>query len=86
MVLYLIEGVQTLRLYWKDYHGRVEYTGEDYISHGKAQYVWALISYKGRTLAELEADFRAAKVDYLMMCIKEGIMPEPDYSREAGKF
>lgn len=61
---------------YKGYHGSVEYTDEDGALFGKVQFVRALISYEGKDVRALRADFVAAVDDYLAACKKRGQEPE----------
>jgi len=70
-------------LSYKGYIGTVEFEPDDKILSGKVLGVNDLISYEGRSVAELEADFKTAVNDYLDMCKIKGRAPEKTFS---GRF
>lgn len=49
----------------RGYFGSLESSPEDKCLFGKLQFISALVSYEGRTVAELAQDFRDAVDDYL---------------------
>ncbi|MBD7895122.1 type II toxin-antitoxin system HicB family antitoxin [Limosilactobacillus sp. Sa3CUN2] len=67
-------------LKYKGYQGTVEYSLEDKVLYGKVIGIRSLISYEGKTIDELETDFRESLDDYLEMCEKHGKRPEVSYS------
>ena len=64
---------------YKGYIGSVEFSEPDGLFFGKVQGIRSLISYEGRTAAELIGDFHGAVDDYLSMCAEEGNAPEIAY-------
>ena len=63
-------------LAYKDYHGSIEYSKEDKLLYGKVLGTKTLISYEGKTGAELAKDFQEAIEIYLFDCEENGIEPE----------
>src|SRR5699024_5383399 len=51
-------------LKYRGYYGSLEASTEDNCLFGKLQFIRALVSYEGETVAELEAAFREAVDDY----------------------
>lgn len=45
--------------------GSIEHSLEDGVYHGKVKELRDLISYEGKTIADLRSDFRSAVDDYL---------------------
>lgn len=69
---------------YKGYTGSVEYDSQDRIFHGTIQGTTAdIITFEGRSVDELEEDFRRAVDDYLNLCAEDGIEPQKPYS---GRF
>ncbi|SDO58550.1 Predicted nuclease of the RNAse H fold, HicB family [Pseudomonas arsenicoxydans] len=52
----------------RGYYGSIEASPEDNCLFGKLQFVRALVSYEGDTVAELSQAFREAVDDYLNTC------------------
>ena len=52
----------------KGYIGSIEASLEDNCLFGKVLFIKALVSYEGKTVAELDAAFREAVNDYLITC------------------
>ena len=68
-------------LKYKGYSGTVEYSEEDNCLFGKAIGMNKnLISYEGKTIEELKADFEAGIDLYLESCHKRGVKPQKPYS------
>lgn len=63
-------------LKYRGYYGSLEASTEDNCLFGKLQFIRALVSYEGETVAELEAAFREAVDDYLSTCEQLGEAPE----------
>lgn len=63
-------------LKYRGYYGSIEASTEDNCLFGKLQFIRALVSYEGETVAELEAAFREAVDDYLATCDQLGDPPE----------
>jgi len=64
---------------YKGYAGSVEYSDEDGVFFGKAQFIRALISYEGSSAEELRKDFHNGVDDYLAMCKEKNITPEQPF-------
>lgn len=68
-------------LKYKGYLGTVEYSEEDNCLFGKAIGINKnLISYEGKTVEELKADFQAGIDLYLESCQERGVKPQKPYS------
>jgi len=52
----------------RGYYGSIEASPEDNCLYGKLQFIRALVSYEGETVAELGQAFRDAVDDYLTTC------------------
>ncbi len=66
-------------LEYKGYNGTVEYSADDNVLFGKVIGVKSLISYEGKSVEELKADFESAVDEYLELCAEKGIEPEKNY-------
>jgi len=60
----------------KGYIGSIEASLEDNCLFGKILFIKALVSYEGKTVAELDAAFQEAVDDYLSTCQSLGQIPE----------
>lgn len=58
------------------YIGSIEASLEDNCLYGKVLFIKALVSYEGKTVAELDAAFQEAVDDYLATCASLGQTPE----------
>ncbi|KRP58777.1 type II toxin-antitoxin system HicB family antitoxin [Pseudomonas trivialis] len=58
------------------YIGSIEASLEDNCLFGKVLFIKALVSYEGKTVAELDAAFQEAVDDYLATCQALGQTPE----------
>ena len=56
---------------YKGYIGSIEFSEEDRLFYGKVMGIRSLISYEGKSAAELIDDFHNAVDDYLEMCAAE---------------
>jgi predicted HicB family RNase H-like nuclease len=63
-------------LNYRGYYGSIEASPADNCLFGKLQFIRALVSYEGQTVAELEQAFRDAVDDYLTGCTVAGRAPE----------
>ncbi|WP_371917156.1 type II toxin-antitoxin system HicB family antitoxin [Pseudomonas sp. QS1027] len=63
-------------MHYKGYYGSIEASVEDNCLFGKLQFIRALVSYEGQTVAELEAAFKEAVDDYLDTCQQLNQAPE----------
>ena len=61
---------------YKGYIGSIEFSEEDRLFYGKVMGIRSLISYEGKSAAELIDDFHNAVDDYLEMCAAEAKKPE----------
>lgn len=64
---------------YKGYVGSVEFSEEDGLLYGKVQGIRSLLSYEGKSVAELKEDFHEVVDAYLDDCKEEGIQPEIPY-------
>lgn len=60
----------------RGYYGSIEASPEDNCLFGKLQFIRALVSYEGETVAQLSEAFREAVEDYLATCATLGQVPE----------
>ena len=60
----------------RSYYGSIDASPEDNCLFGKLQFIRALVSYEGETVAELTQAFRDAVDDYLDTCASLGQEPE----------
>lgn len=60
----------------KGYTARVEYDERDDILVGRILGLRSIISFHGKTVAELRREFSAAIKDYLADCEEQGVTPE----------
>ena len=60
----------------RGYTARVEYDERDHIFVGRILGVHAIISFHGKTVAELRSEFELAVDDYLTECEEQDIAPE----------
>lgn len=60
----------------RGYFGSIEASPEDNCLFGKLQFIRALVSYEGETVAQLGAAFREAVDDYLELCASLQQAPE----------
>jgi len=60
----------------RGYYGSIEISREDNCLFGKLQFIRALVSYEGETVAELTRAFEAAVDDYLQTCVELQRAPE----------
>ena len=63
-------------LTYKDYAAHIEFDSEDRLFFGRIAGIKDIITFHGRTVDELTADFELAVDDYLMTCEKLGQMPD----------
>lgn len=64
---------------YKDYVGSVEFSEEDEVLFGKVQGIRSLLSYEGKDVKSLIADFHKCVDEYLEMCEDKNIFPELSY-------
>jgi predicted HicB family RNase H-like nuclease len=75
------EGIKMLR--YKGYTGIVEYDTDGKIFTGEVVDLYDVITFQGRTPAELEQSFRDSIDFYLEMCAQDHRQPEKSFS---GRF
>ncbi|MCL2645225.1 MAG: type II toxin-antitoxin system HicB family antitoxin, partial [Betaproteobacteria bacterium] len=61
---------------YRGYYGSIEASPADNCLFGKLQFIRALVSYEGQTVAELEHAFHDAVDEYLADCTDAGHPPE----------
>lgn len=61
---------------FRGYTARVEYDERDDIFVGRVLGLRSIISFHGKTVAELRRQFSAAMRDYLAECQEQGVSPE----------
>lgn len=66
-------------LSYKGYIGTVHFQAQDEVFYGKIGGVDDLISFEGRSVAELKQAFQEAVDDYLLLCEEAGKKPEKSY-------
>jgi len=70
-------------LYYKDIHGKVEFSDQDMIFHGKLLLINDLVTFEGESVIEIKEAFEEAVDDYLDTCKQLGREPQKPLS---GKF
>ncbi|MBN2541926.1 type II toxin-antitoxin system HicB family antitoxin [bacterium] len=68
---------------YKRYIGHITYDEEAKIFHGEVINTRDVITFQGRTVEEIEKEFKNSIDDYISWCKEEGVKPEKPYS---GKF
>jgi predicted HicB family RNase H-like nuclease len=63
-------------LEYKGYYGSVEYDLESKMLYGRLLGIKGVYIYEGKTLEELDADFKQFVEDYLYDCKQDGIAPQ----------
>jgi len=63
-------------LHYRGYYGSIEASQEDNCLYGKLQFIRALVSYEGASVAELNRAFQESVDDYLETCAQLGREPE----------
>lgn len=66
-------------LTYKGYTGSIDFSLEDNCLYGKVMGIDDLVSFEGRTVAEIKQDFETAVDDYLQMCAELGKQPQKAY-------
>lgn len=61
---------------YEDYTARIEYDERDDIFTGRVLGLRAMLSFQGKTVAELRRQFRTAVEDFLGDCRERGVPPE----------
>jgi len=63
-------------LKYKDYYGSVEYDLDGKMLYGRLLGIKGAYIYEGKTLEELEADFKLFVDEYLYECEQDGVKPQ----------
>jgi predicted HicB family RNase H-like nuclease len=66
-------------LEYKGYIGRVEFSAEDKVFHGKIEYINDLVTFEATSVEQLEIEFKAAIEDYIETCSKLNIQPQKSF-------
>lgn len=66
-------------LEYKGYIGRVEFSAEDKVFHGKIEYINDLVTFEATSVEQLETEFKASVDDYLETCQKLRINPQKSF-------
>jgi len=61
------------------YDGSVDYSAEDKMLHGRVVGIRDMISFGGKSVRELEKNFRDAVDEYLEFCKKKGKTPNKPF-------
>lgn len=67
---------------YKGYEANIEYDEDADIFHGEVADLRDVITFQGRSVAELKKAFAASIEDYLAFCKERGEEPEKPYSGE----
>jgi predicted HicB family RNase H-like nuclease len=65
---------------YKDYVAKVEFDDESEIFHGEVANLKDVITFQGKSVAELKKAFKDSVEDYLDFCKKRGEAPEKPFS------
>ncbi len=68
---------------YKGYLGKVDFDDEVGVFHGEVLNLRDVVTFEGKTVAELRKAFRDSVDDYLEFCASRGESPEKPYS---GRF
>ena len=60
----------------KGYFGSVHFNDEEFVFHGKIQFIRALVTYEATDARGLRKAFEESIDDYLKMCESQNISPE----------
>ena len=60
----------------KDYYGSVEFSAEDACLFGQIEFIDALVTYEGESVAEIEQSFKDSVDNYIKTCKQLGYEPE----------
>lgn len=66
-------------LEYKGYIGRVEFSAEDKIFHGKIEFINDLVTFEAASVKALEKEFKAAVDDYIDTCKNLNIKPQKSF-------
>lgn len=74
------EGVKMSNLLeYKGYMGRVDFSAEDKVFHGKIEFINDLVTFEATSVEQLEEEFRAAVDDYVETCKSLGVAPQKSF-------
>src|SRR5207245_8951476 len=65
---------------YKSYLGNIEYDDRDEISHGEVSNTRDVITFQGRSVAELRKAVKDSIDDYLTFCAERGEKPDKPFS------
>lgn len=65
---------------YKSYHGQITYDDEAKILHGEVIGLKDVITFQGKTVAELQIAFKESINDYLAWCKERGEEPDKTFS------
>ena len=68
---------------YNDYQAAVEFDGEAGLFHGEVSGLRDVITFQGKSVAELKKAFKESVEDYLAFCEQRGETPEKPFT---GKF
>jgi len=68
---------------WKNYVASVEYDPELKMFHGRVVNTNSVVTFYGKSVEELETEFKRSMEDYLSICKERGITPDKPFS---GRF
>lgn len=66
-------------LEYKGYIGRIEFSAEDKIFHGKLEFINDLVTFEATSVEGLENEFKTAVDDYIETCKKLNIKPQKTF-------
>ena len=67
-------------LYHKGYRGRVEYDDDASLLRGEVLDMHGMITFYGRSVTEIETEFRRSIDEYLAFCVERGEQPDEPFS------
>lgn len=65
---------------YKDYKATIEFNSELGIFHGEVQGLADIITFQGKSVSELQKEFKNSVEDYLEFCRKKGKAPGKSFS------
>jgi predicted HicB family RNase H-like nuclease len=66
-------------LEYKGYIGRVDFSAEDKVFHGKIEFINDLVTFEATTVEQLEKEFKISVDDYIETCKKLDISPQKSF-------
>lgn len=64
---------------YKGYIGRVEFSAEDKVFHGKIDFINDLVTFEATSVEALEKEFKASVDDYIETCKELNIKPQKSF-------